>query len=58
MSENGSAAPIMHARGLRKEYGSGEGLVRAVDEVDLTGNLAVPPPWRCSGSSRTSTQPA
>jgi putative ABC transport system ATP-binding protein len=35
VSENGSAAPLVHARGLRKEYGSGEGLVRAVDEVDL-----------------------
>ena len=27
--------PLARARGLRKEYGSGEGLVRAVDEVDL-----------------------
>ena len=35
MSENGSAAPLVRARRLRKEYGSGEGLVRAVDEVDL-----------------------
>ena len=35
MSEHGSGAPIVRARGLRKEYGSGEGLVRAVDEVDL-----------------------
>jgi len=26
---------LVRARGLRKEYGSGEGLVRAVDEVDL-----------------------
>jgi len=32
---NGSDATIVRARGLRKEYGSGEGLVRAVDEVDL-----------------------
>ena len=35
MSEDGSAAPLVPARGLRKEYGSGEGLVRAVDEIDL-----------------------
>jgi putative ABC transport system ATP-binding protein len=35
MTETGSGAPIVRARGLRKEYGSGEGLVRAVDEVDL-----------------------
>ena len=35
MSENGADASIVRARGLRKEYGSGEGLVRAVDEVDL-----------------------
>jgi putative ABC transport system ATP-binding protein len=35
MSADGSVAPIMRARGLRKEYGSGGGLVSAVDEVDL-----------------------
>jgi putative ABC transport system ATP-binding protein len=35
MSEEGSGAPIVRAKGLGKEYGSGEGLVRAVDEVDL-----------------------
>jgi putative ABC transport system ATP-binding protein len=35
MSETGPGAPIVRANGLRKEYGSGEGLVRAVDEVDL-----------------------
>ena len=34
MSENADA-PVLRARGLRKEYGKGEGLVRAVDEVDL-----------------------
>jgi putative ABC transport system ATP-binding protein len=33
MSEIG--ASVLRARGLRKEYGQGEGLVRAVDEVDL-----------------------
>ncbi|NUT41489.1 MAG: ABC transporter ATP-binding protein, partial [Thermoactinospora sp.] len=27
--------PVLRARGLRKEYGQGEGLVRAVDGVDL-----------------------
>jgi ABC-type lipoprotein export system ATPase subunit len=27
--------PVLRARGLRKEYGNGEGLVRAVDGVDL-----------------------
>jgi len=33
MSDAG--ASVLRARGLRKEYGKGEGLVRAVDEVDL-----------------------
>jgi ABC-type lipoprotein export system ATPase subunit len=28
-------APVLRARGLRKDYGKDEGLVRAVDEVDL-----------------------
>jgi ABC-type lipoprotein export system ATPase subunit len=28
-------APVLRTRGLRKEYGTGEGLVRAVDGVDL-----------------------
>ncbi|MEE6263599.1 ABC transporter ATP-binding protein [Plantactinospora sonchi] len=27
--------PVLRARGLRKEYGRGEGLVRAVDKIDL-----------------------
>jgi ABC-type lipoprotein export system ATPase subunit len=35
VNENSSDAPIVRARGLRKEYGSGSGLVRAVDDVDL-----------------------
>jgi putative ABC transport system ATP-binding protein len=35
VNEIGSDAPLLRARGLRKEYGSGEGLVRAVDDVDL-----------------------
>src|SRR4051812_43614113 len=28
-------APVLSAHGVRKEYGGGEGLVRAVDSVDL-----------------------
>jgi ABC-type lipoprotein export system ATPase subunit len=32
---NDTGASVLRARGLRKEYGKGEGLVRAVDEVDL-----------------------
>jgi putative ABC transport system ATP-binding protein len=32
---NDSPAALVHARGLRKDYGSGEGLVRALDAVDL-----------------------
>jgi putative ABC transport system ATP-binding protein len=31
---NGAEA-LIRARGLRKEYGSDEGLVRAVDGIDL-----------------------
>jgi putative ABC transport system ATP-binding protein len=30
-----SPTAVVHARGLRKDYGSGEGLVRALDTVDL-----------------------
>ncbi|HTZ26969.1 MAG TPA: ABC transporter ATP-binding protein [Streptosporangiaceae bacterium] len=30
-----SPTPVVHARGLRKDYGSGDGLVRALDMVDL-----------------------
>ena len=30
-----AGTPVLRARGLRKEYGKGEGLVRAVDGVDL-----------------------
>jgi ABC-type lipoprotein export system ATPase subunit len=33
MSDTGS--PVLRTRGLRKQYGKGEGLVRAVDDVDL-----------------------
>jgi ABC-type lipoprotein export system ATPase subunit len=32
---NEASAPVLRARGLRREYGKGEGLVRAVDDVDL-----------------------
>jgi putative ABC transport system ATP-binding protein len=32
---NDSPAVLVHATGLRKDYGSGEGLVRALDAVDL-----------------------
>jgi putative ABC transport system ATP-binding protein len=32
---NDSAEVLLRARGLRKQYGSGEGLVRAVDGVDV-----------------------
>ncbi|WP_283139353.1 ABC transporter ATP-binding protein [Rhizohabitans arisaemae] len=32
---NAAATPVLSARGLRKEYGKGEGLVRAVGGVDL-----------------------
>jgi ABC-type lipoprotein export system ATPase subunit len=32
---NDTGAAVLRARGLRKDYGEGEGLVRAVDEVDL-----------------------
>ncbi len=46
---------LVCARGLRKEYGSGEGLVRAVDEIDLevaTGEtLAVMGPSGCGKST-------
>jgi putative ABC transport system ATP-binding protein len=32
---NDSPTVLVHAKGLRKDYGSGEGLVRALDSVDL-----------------------
>ena len=47
--------PVLRARGLRKEYGRGEGLVRAVDGVDLdigTGEtVAVMGPSGCGKST-------
>jgi putative ABC transport system ATP-binding protein len=46
---------IVRAQGLRKEYGSGEGLMRAVDEVDLEvargETLAVMGPSGCGKST-------
>jgi ABC-type microcin C transport system duplicated ATPase subunit YejF len=32
---SGAETTLLRARGLRKDYGKGEALVRAVDEVDL-----------------------
>jgi len=52
---NGSPAVLVHARGLRKEYGSGAGLVRALDAVDLDVNrgeaVAVMGPSGCGKST-------
>jgi putative ABC transport system ATP-binding protein len=46
---------LVRARGLRKEYGSGQGLVRAVDDVDLDvacgESLAVMGPSGCGKST-------
>jgi ABC-type lipoprotein export system ATPase subunit len=46
---------LARARGLRKEYGSGEGLVRAVDAVDLDvargETLAIMGPSGCGKST-------
>src|SRR6202795_1122630 len=46
---------LLRARGLRKLYGSGEGLVRAVDDVDLDvvrgETLAVMGPSGCGKST-------
>jgi putative ABC transport system ATP-binding protein len=51
----GTAEPLARARGLRKEYGGGEGLVRAVDEIDLEvgrgESLAVMGPSGCGKST-------
>jgi len=50
-----SGTPILSARGLRKEYGKEEGLVRAVDNVDIevapSETLAVMGPSGCGKST-------
>jgi len=52
---SGSGTALLRARGLRKDYGRGEGLVRAVDEVDLDVSsgetLAVMGPSGCGKST-------
>ena len=52
---NETEKTLVRARGLRKEYGSGEGLVRAVDVVDLNiargETLAVMGPSGCGKST-------
>jgi ABC-type lipoprotein export system ATPase subunit len=51
----GFVTPLVRARGLRKEYGRGEGLVRAVDAIDLDvargETLAVMGPSGCGKST-------
>ena len=52
---NQSDEPVVRARGIRKDYGSGEGLVRAVDGIDLDvirgETLAVMGPSGCGKST-------
>jgi putative ABC transport system ATP-binding protein len=52
---NDSTAVLVHARGLRKDYGSGDGLVRALDAIDLDVNrgeaVAVMGPSGCGKST-------
>ncbi len=52
---SGPDAPVVRARGLRKDYGAGDGLVRAVDAVDLDvargEALAVMGPSGCGKST-------
>jgi ABC-type lipoprotein export system ATPase subunit len=51
----GFVTPLVRARGLRKQYGKGEGLVRAVDAIDLDvasgETLAVMGPSGCGKST-------
>jgi putative ABC transport system ATP-binding protein len=55
MSEAADPPALLRARGLRKDYGKGEGLVRAVDGVDLdigTGEtVAIMGPSGCGKST-------
>ena len=52
---NDSPTVLVNAKGLRKDYGSGEGLVRALDSVDLDVNrgeaVAVMGPSGCGKST-------
>ena len=52
---NASPTVLVHAKGLRKDYGSGEGLVRALDAVDLDvtrgETLAIMGPSGCGKST-------
>jgi putative ABC transport system ATP-binding protein len=52
---NDSPTVLVHAKGLRKDYGSGEGLVRALDAVDLDvtrgETLAIMGPSGCGKST-------
>jgi ABC-type lipoprotein export system ATPase subunit len=52
---NGTGTALLRARGLRKDYGKGEGLVRAIDDVDLEvargEALAVMGPSGCGKST-------
>src|SRR3984885_12693644 len=54
MTEAGGS-PLLRTRGLRKDFGKGEGLVRAVDEVDLevapAETVAVMGPSGCGKST-------
>lgn len=51
----GTGGALLCARGLRKDYGTGEGLVRALDEVDLEiargESVAVMGPTGCGKST-------
>jgi putative ABC transport system ATP-binding protein len=55
LAMNASATVLVHAKGLRKDYGSGEGLVRALDGVDLDvaqgETLAIMGPSGCGKST-------